>query len=95
MAFLTEIGNLMFVHSKFHLMFFSFPLVAFMFPQISSYFLQFYLKSFIFLFKIQKLCIFWKIVINLVIVNSIILWGLSRIVYLKLAPSKLNKNVSF
>ena len=65
MAFFPEIENLMLVHSKFHLMFFIFPLVAFMFPQISSYFLQFYLSSFILLFKIQKLCIFWKIVINI------------------------------
>ena len=65
MAFFPEIENLMFVHSKFHLMFFMFPLVAFMFPQISSYFLQFYLSSFIFLFKIQKLSVFWKIVINI------------------------------
>ena len=65
MAFFPEIENLMLVHSKFHLMFFIFPLVAFMFPQFSSYFLQFYLSSFIFLFKIKKLSIFWKIVINI------------------------------
>ena len=65
MAFFPEIENLMLVHSKFHLMFFIFPLVAFMFPQFSSYFLQFYLSSFIFLFKIQKLSIIWKIVINM------------------------------
>ena len=51
MTFFPEIENLMFVHSKFHLMFFIFPLVAFMFPQISSYFLQFYLSSFIFSLK--------------------------------------------
>ena len=56
-----QIENIMFVHSKFHLMFFIFPLVAFMSPQISSYFLQFYLSSFFFLFKIPKLCIFWKL----------------------------------
>ena len=65
MAFFPEIGNLIFVHSKFHLMFFIFPLVDFMFPQFSSYFLQFYLSSFIFLFKIQKLSVFWKIVRNI------------------------------
>ena len=58
MAFFPEIEYLMFVHSKFHLMFFIFPLVAFMFPQFSSYFLQFFLSSFIFLFKIQTLSIF-------------------------------------
>ena len=63
--FFQKLKHLMFVHSKFHLMFFIFPLVAFMFPQISSYFLQFYLSSFIFLFKIKKLSVFWKIVINI------------------------------
>ena len=65
MAFFPEIENIMLVHSKFNLMFFIFPLVAFMFPQFSSYFLQFYLSSFIFLFNIQKLSFFWKIVINI------------------------------
>ena len=65
MAFFPEIGNLVFVHSRFHLMFFIFPLVAFMSPQISSYFLQFYLSSFFFLFKIPKLCIFWKLATNI------------------------------
>ena len=85
----------MFVHSKFHLMFFIFPLVAFMFPQISSYFLQFYLSPFIFLFKRPKLSIFLENVNKyyLVILNSIILWGLSIFVYLKMAASKLNEQI--
>ena len=63
--FFQKLKNIIFVHSKFHLMFFIFPLVAFMFPQFSSYFLQFYLSSFIFLFKIQKLSVFGKLVIHM------------------------------
>ena len=44
--------------------FLKFPQI-FMFPQISSFFLQFYLSSFIFLFKIKKTQHFWKIAIHI------------------------------
>ena len=84
--FFQKLKNIIFVHSKFHLMFFIFPLVAFMFPQISSYFLQFYLSSFIFILENCNNYV-------LGILNSIIMGGLSKFCYLKLAPSKLSKHI--